>query len=269
MNHLLRDLAPISEKGWAAIEGEAKDRLTTHLAARRLVDFNGPHGWEHSVTDLGRVEAVSGPAAGVTARRRRVLPLVELRATFEVSRAELDDAERGAENLDLAGLEEAAKAIALAENSAVFHGYTAAGIVGITEAASHRPVALERGVAGYPAVTARAVDALRGAGIDGPYGLAIGPGGYTSIIETDEHGHLLLDHLRQILGGPVVWAPGIRGAVVMSMRGGDFVLDCGQDLSIGYLDHTAETVRLYFEETISFRVLEPDAAVALEDTPSA
>jgi uncharacterized linocin/CFP29 family protein len=53
------------------------------------------------------------------------------------------------------------------------------------------------------------------------------------------------------------------------MRGGDFVLDCGQDLSIGYLDHTAETVRLYFEESIAFRVLEPDAAIALQDTPSA
>ena len=40
-------------------------------------------------------------------------------------------------------------------------------------------------------------------------------------------GYLLLDHLRQILGGPVVWAPGVEGGVVLSLRGGDFVLDCG------------------------------------------
>ena len=263
MNHLLRELAPISELGWDAIESEAKARLTTHLAARRMVDFNGPHGWERSATELGRVEAIAGPAAEIGARRRRVLPLVELRTTFELSRAELDDADRGATDLDLAGLDDAARAIALAENSAVFHGYSSAGIVGITEAASHPPITLDSGFGAYPSITARAVDALRGAGIDGPYGLAIGPAGYTSIIETDEHGHLLLDHLRQILGGPVVWSPGVQGAVVLSMRGGDFVLDCGQDLSIGYLDHTADTVTLYFEESMTFRVLEPDAAIAL------
>ena len=65
-------------------------------------------------------------------------------------------------------------------------------------------------------------------------------------------------------GGPVVWAPGVEGSVVLSVRGGDFVLDSGQDLSIGYLDHDAASVRLYLEESFSFRVLESDAAVALK-----
>ena len=37
----------------------------------------------------------------------------------------------------------------------------------------------------------------------------------------------------------------------------------GQDLSIGYSDHDASVVRLYLEESFSFRVVEPDAAVAL------
>jgi uncharacterized linocin/CFP29 family protein len=50
---------------------------------------------------------------------------------------------------------------------------------------------------------------------------------------------------------------------VVSLRGGDFVFDCGQDLSIGYLSHSADKVRLYFEESFSFRVVEPYAAVAL------
>jgi uncharacterized linocin/CFP29 family protein len=200
----------------------------------------------------------------MTARRRRVLPLVEFRAEFEVSRADLDDADRGAGDLDLAELEAAAIRFALAENATVFHGYTAAGIAGIAESSSHRPIALEGDFREYPTFVARAVNVLREAGIGGPYGLAIGPDGYTGIIETTEHGgYPLLDHLRQILGGPVVWAPGVQGAIVLSVRGGDFVLDCGQDLSIGYLDHTADAVRLYFEESISFRVVEPDAAIAL------
>jgi uncharacterized linocin/CFP29 family protein len=53
MNHLYRELAPISDAAWAQIEDEAKSRLSTHLAARKLVDFAGPHGWGHSSTDLG------------------------------------------------------------------------------------------------------------------------------------------------------------------------------------------------------------------------
>jgi uncharacterized linocin/CFP29 family protein len=47
------------------------------------------------------------------------------------------------------------------------------------------------------------------------------------------------------------------------LRGGDYVIECGQDLSVGYLDHTDATVRLYFEESLSFAVNEPAAAVAL------
>ena len=264
MDHLYRDLAPISESAWEQIESEAKGRLVTHLAARKLVDLEGPRGWGHSATDLGRVDEAESPAEGVTAARRRVLPLVELRAAFSVSREELDDADRGAGNIELPELDEAVRQIALAENATVFHGYVAGGMLGLTEASSHPPVAIEEDMEQYPKVVGQATDALRRAGIGGPYGLAIDPAIYTGIVETTEHGgYLLLDHLHQILGGPVVWAPGVEGGVVLSLRGGDFVMDAGQDLSIGYRDHDADVVRLYVEESFSFRVVEPDAVVAL------
>jgi uncharacterized linocin/CFP29 family protein len=262
MNHLLRGLAPINDAGWEAIEDESKSRLTTYLAARRLVDFVGPGGWTHSSTDLGRIKSIDAPAKGVTAAQRRVLPLVEIRAVFEVSRAELDDAERGAEDVNFEDLDRAAKALALAENMAVFNGYPAAAITGIVEGCADRHVPLgDYGT--YPVSVATAVNTLLESGIAGPYGLAISPEGYTGIVETTEAGDLLLDHLRRILGGPVVWTPGIDEGVVVSLRGGDFILDVGEDASIGYLDHTADTVRLYFEESFSFRVTEPDAAVLL------
>jgi uncharacterized linocin/CFP29 family protein len=265
MDHLYRDLAPISEAAWSQIEDEAASRLVTHLAARKLVDLSGPHGWGHSSTDLGRVSEVPGPAEGVSATQRRVLPLVELRAEFSVARTELDDADRGAGNIELRELDEAVRQIALAENVSVFHGYAAAGMLGITESSSHPPIDVDADVEQYPKVVAQATDVLRRSGIGGPYGLAISPDIYTRIVETDEHGgHLLFDHLRDILGGPLVWAPGVQGGVVLSLRGGDFVLDCGQDLSVGYRAHDADVVQLYVEESFSFRVVEPDAAVVLQ-----
>jgi uncharacterized linocin/CFP29 family protein len=173
--------------------------------------------------------------------------------------------ERGALDVDLGPLDAAATKMAEVENSVVFHGYAAAGINGILASSSHPEMPLGPDPATtYPRAVARAVEAIRQSGIGGPYGLAIGPDGYTAVIETTENGgYPLFDHLGKILGGPVVWAPGLTGAVVLSLRGGDFILESGQDLSIGYLSHTAEDVTLYLEETFSFRVTEPDAAVAL------
>ncbi len=264
MNHLHRHLAPIADAGWQAIEEEIKPRLETYLAARKLVDFEGPLGWTHSATTLGRTAPIAGPLPDVTGAQRQVLPLVELRAPFVVSRSEVDAAERGATDLDLPGLEEAGRRIALAENTAVFHGYGRRQIKGITENTSHSGAHALRRRRALPHRRGRGRRRAPGAGIGGPYGLALSPGIYTEIVHTAEHGgHLLLDHLRQILGGPLVWAPGVECGIVLSLRGGDFVLESGQDISIGYASHDAEVVALYLEESFSFRVLEPDAAVQL------
>ena len=264
MNHLLRAHAPISDAGWNLLDQEASERLAPALAARKLVDFSGPNGWEHSATNLGRTSPLAqAPGEGVSSLRRRVLPLAELRADFELSREELCDADRGADDTDLGELDQAAHRIALAENVAVFHGWHGA-FTGIAEASPHKEIQLGPEPDDYPQRAATAVEQLLCSGITGPYGLALGREHYRRVVETAEHGgYLLLDHLRKILEGPIVWAPGVNGAVVVSLRGGDFILDCGQDLSIGYASHDSEVVRLYLQESFSFHVATPEAAVAL------
>jgi uncharacterized linocin/CFP29 family protein len=263
MNHLLRGHAPISDAGWNLLDEEARQRLSPALAARRLVDFSGPYGWDHSATNLGRIRPLPNvPGDGVSGVQRQVLPLVELRADFELSRSELRDADRGADDTDLAALDTAAHQIAVAENVAVFHGWHGA-IAGIAEASPHERVSLGDAEA-YPTRVAGAVEQLLCSGVAGPYGLALGREQYRLVVETAQHGgYPLLDHLRQILEGPFVWAPGVQGAIVLSMRGGDFIFESGEDLSIGYNSHDGEAVRLYLEESFSFHVATPEAAVAL------
>jgi uncharacterized linocin/CFP29 family protein len=264
MSHLLRAHAPITEAGWDLLDSEARERLAPALAARRLVDFSGPRGWAHSATNLGRTGSVAGAPDGIEAAKRRALPLVEARAPFSVGRSELADADRGAEDVDLGELDGAAQRIAVAENAAVFHGWPDAGIEGIAEATTHDPVPLGEDCERYPRHVAVAVDTLRGVGIDGPYGLALGPEAHTRVLETSQHGgYPLLEHLREILGGPLVWAPGVKGAVVMRVGGDHFLFDCGQDLSIGYESHDGDAVQLYLEQSFSFRIATPEAAVAL------
>lgn len=57
--------------------------------------------------------------------------------------------------------------------------------------------------------------------------------------------------------------PAIDGAFVLSTRGGDFDLQLGTDVSIGYLSHDADTVQLYLEETLTFLCYTAEASVAL------
>jgi uncharacterized linocin/CFP29 family protein len=266
MNHLLRQAAPITESGWALLDGEAKQRLGATLGARKLVDYGGPYGWHFSSASLGRAKPLAAePAEGVTALQRVVLPAVEFRSDFFLSRSALADYDRGAVDTDLGTLDDAAHRIAVAENSAVFHGLEEAGISGIAQASTQQPIPLGEDAKSFPRHVAQALEALRNAGVGGPFGLALGPNAYTAAVEVTEAGGLVVDHLAEILGGPVVWAPGVRGGVVLSQRGGDFLMGVGQDLSIGYDHHDAETVHLYLEESFVLRIATPEAAVWLTD----
>jgi uncharacterized linocin/CFP29 family protein len=265
MNDLRRELAPISREAWAEIDEEARETLKRTLAARRLVDFRGPLGWDHSAVGMGRTEVLSPPPReGVVAARRKVQPLVELRAPLALAGAARAAVPRGARDADLWPLKEAARAIAIAEDRAVFHGYAEADIQGICEAAADTALAIPDQYESYPDVVARALARLRTAGVDGPYGIALGPRCYTGLMQTTTSaGFPVIQHVQKLLDGPVVWAPGVDGAVVISLRGGDFELCVGRDLSVGYQGHTADAVELYVEESFTFRVLAAEAAVPL------
>lgn len=264
MNHLNRELAPIADNAWTQIEAEANRSLKHYLAARRLVDFEGPLGWHNSSVDLGRVENLKGSPAGTESARRKVLPMLELRTPFSVSRTELAAAERGATDLDLDAVIAASTSGALAEDTTIFHGHEAAGIRGIVESSPHGAIPISKDYSKYPEHVAKAVAILRGADVAGPYAIALGARCYTGVTETTEHGgYPVFEHLRQILGGPVVWAPAVEGAVVLSQRGGDFVMTVGQDFSIGYQATDAAAVELYLEESFTFQIVTPGAAVHL------
>jgi uncharacterized linocin/CFP29 family protein len=258
-----RELAPISDAAWSAIDDEATRVLKLKLAARKLVEFHGPKGPDFSAIQLGRLQSVKSPLAGVDAATRRVQLLTELRTSFELSRTELDAIERGCPDPDLEPLVEAATRIAAVEDAAVFHGYAAGGIEGIAQASPHPTQTISADYSAYPRCVAEATRLLRHAGVDGPYGIALGPRCYAGLTQATQGGYPVLSVIKRIVDGPIVWAPAVDGAVVLSTRGQDFELTVGRDLSIGYVSHTDSAVRLYFTESFTFRVLTPEAAVAL------
>jgi uncharacterized linocin/CFP29 family protein len=266
MKNLHRELAPISDAAWADLEEEARRTFKRHVAGRRVVDLPEPVGAEMAAVGTGHLEAIDPPAAGIVAHTRRSQPVVELRVPFTVDRRQVDDVERGAKDADWQPVKDAARKIAFAEDRAVFEGYPAAGIAGIRQGTSNPEVALPAEVRDYPNAISQAVSTLRLAGVGGAYTLALSADAYTAVNETSDHGYPIHKHIDRVLDGEIVWAPAIDGAFLLSTRGGDFELRIGQDVSIGYLSHDGTSIRLYFQETLSFLMYTSEAAVALAAT---
>ena len=263
MNNLHRELAPISDKAWAQIEEEASRTLKRHLAARRVVDVPDPKGLELSAGGTGQLHQIEAPGDGIQAAQRDAKAIVELRVPFELTRQAIDDVERGATDSDWSPVKEAARKIAFAEDRAVFDGYAAAGIQGIREGSSNPGVVLPANVRGYPGAVAQAVSHLRLAGVNGPYALVLGAEAYTAASGGSDEGYPVFHHLERVVDGGIIWAPAIEGGCVLTTRSGDFALDIGQDISIGYQSHSRTVVELYFLETFTFRLLTTEAAVVL------
>ena len=127
MNHLLRELAPVTDAAWARDRGRG--------APRPHATSSPPAGWSTSsarragttrALGLGRVtDAQEGPAEGVESRVRLVQPLIELRTPFTLARDEIDAVERGAPDADWDPVVHAARRAALAEDRLVFGGFPA------------------------------------------------------------------------------------------------------------------------------------------------
>jgi uncharacterized linocin/CFP29 family protein len=263
MNNLHRELAPISDAAWADIEEEASRTLKRHLAARRVVDVQGPKGVELAAVGTGHLQKIEAPGEGVQAAQRVAIPLVELRVPFVLTRQAIDDVERGATDSDWSPVKEAARTIAFAEDRAVFDGYAAAGIQGIRAGNSNTPVVLPANVQRYPSAVAQAVSQLRLAGVNGPYALVLGAEAFTAAHGGSDEGYPVFHHIERVVDGGIIWAPAIKGGFVVTTRSGDFELDIGQDISIGYHSHSDTVVELYFQETFTFRLLTSEAAVVL------
>jgi uncharacterized linocin/CFP29 family protein len=263
VNNLHRELAPVSDAAWAQIEQETTRTLKRYLAGRRVVDVPAPAGVAVPGVATGHLLPLSPPAEGLLASQREFKAFVELRVPFELSRQTIDDVERGSEDSDWQPAKDAARKFAFAEDSAIFDGYREANIQGIRERTSNQVQALPSDVLNYPNAIAHALSQLRLVGVSGPYSVLLGADEYTQLAETSDHGYPVLEHVKRIVDGDIIWAPAIAGAFVLTTRGGDFELNIGQDVSIGYLSHTESAVRLYLQETFTFRVLTSEASVAL------
>ena len=264
MDLLKRALAPVLPEAWAAVDAEAARVLKLNLAGRKLVDFSGPKGWKKAAVNTGRVALLPDRTdPDIHLGIREVQPLVEVRVPIKLPIMELDLVARGASNPELGPVVKAAEKVARIEDGAIFNGLPAAGIKGILPASPHPPVRIPEEITALPRPVVAATETLRQAGVSGPYALVLGAELYDQVFGTTVEGHPLPRRIEPLLVERIVRATTFEGGLVISLRGGDYELTVGQDLSVGYAHHEKHEVELYLTESFTFRVLESAAAVRL------
>jgi uncharacterized linocin/CFP29 family protein len=262
MDILKRSFAPISEEAWRVLDDQAREVLKDNLSARRFVDVVGPMGWDFQGFGTGKLVLPEGQQKGaVQYGIRQFQPMVEARVSFEMNIWDLDDISRGAKDVDLSSLEEAARKIAAFEERAIYHGLEDGCIEGLFKgAASSMDLNLSKSkdmIAGV-AKAVRSMETL----VKGPFALVGGDKLFSAIDSFYEP-----YPMRKNLSGLVeklIYAPLLDGALLVSLAGGYTELTLGQDMSLGYESHDSNVVRLFFTETFAFRMLEPRAVMVLK-----
>ncbi len=266
MDILKRELAPIPAEAWAAIDQQATRTLTAMLSARKVVDLSGPMGTDFPGVPEGRLDYPKNQAkSGLTYGIHKIHHLVETRIPFELDIREMDNVVRGAKDLDLASLEDAARKIALFEEKVVYHGMPEANIKGLKICKGERCLTIGSQPEQLLEAIAQGVTTFTERSIEGPYSFVVGPKLW-SRMSAHVQGYPVKMQAENILGGTVVLSPYLSEdygdeAFMVSTRGGDFELIIGQDLAVGYETHNAEKVKLYFTESFTFRILETAAVI--------
>jgi uncharacterized linocin/CFP29 family protein len=254
--------APMAPATWSALEDDVREVLKERLVGRRVVDFDGPHGLGFAALNLGAI-APREIAPGISGGTRVVLPLLEARAPFELSRLALENHERGAPQLDDEPALDAARKLADLEDRAIFDGLAHASIRGLLAASSQPRIPIGGDAQSTIDAVTRALLALDDAAVNGPYAVVLGHEAYRRVAAGPAYPPLRT--LRELVGERVLHSRVLRGGLVVSLRGGDFRLTVGQDVAIGYTAHDAERVSLYLLESFTFSVSSPEAVVGLEE----
>lgn len=261
MNLLRKEFAPVSEAAWQEINTLAKETLQANLSARKFVSVDGPRGIDYTSVSLGRLAVPNKQKnGGVQYGVNKILPLVEARISFPLEIWELDNIDRGAKDISLEAITDAARKMAAFEEDVVYNGFKEGGVIGLNQIASKNMVAMSMDMDSVVDAVSEALARLRKDGIDTAADLVAGPALWKFLAHVFPGG-TLGDIVKKQTGGSLIYSEAVDGAILVAARGGDTELTVGQDFAVGYHSHDSEKVNLFLTESFTFRVINPEAIV--------
>ena len=271
MPYLPREDAPFGAGVWDLIDGAVIGAAKSQLAGRRVLELVGPLGLGVQVIPRGEQCAETevrfrDTAAGMTVPQS--LPLPMLHAEFALSIRAIAATEETKAPLDLAPAVMAAIACARLEDELVFQGNGALGIEGLLSSPESARVKLgdwaKLGTAADDLI--KAVSALDAAGFPGPYTAALAPGLYNALLRAYPQTDMTqMEHAKQIITDGLVKAPALASGGVVLATGAQFAaIVLGQDMAITYVGPTATTYEFVVVESLTPRIMVPEAICVLE-----
>ncbi|MFW5872471.1 MAG: family 1 encapsulin nanocompartment shell protein [bacterium] len=261
MDILKKSLAPITKEAWEAIEEQTRDVFKTNLTARKIVDIDGPKGIDYGAVSTGKLIIPESQPNNLSYGINQVQPLIETRNLFSLNIWELDNASRGAVDINLDNLIEAAKKMAEFEEKVIYYGLKEAGIHGIVNS-SENTIKKPQDLEDLPRIIAEALDIFKINGIEGPFSLIINPKDWNDFFDSSR-GYPLNQRVGEMISGQFILAPYVSDMLLVSKRGGDMRMTIGQDLSIGYNSHDTKNVELFLTESFTFQVYEPNSFIVI------
>ena len=266
MNILKKSIAPITDHAWKEITQQADSLFNIYMTARKFSEIEGPTGLDQGGIPTGRLLVPGNQTnEGINYGVREVLPFIEIRKPFELNVWELDNAERGAKDINLDPLIKAAKEVAQFEDSAAYKGFKAGGITGLEKSTTRKKVVLPIDSNEFLKSIGSQIIQLQKDGVNGPYNLIINDNRWQQILDLTE-GYPVYKELKELIQGEIIINHSSSDTYLVSARGDDFEFTFGQDISIGYDSHTTEKVKLYFTESFTFRVLSPEAITVFSNS---
>ncbi|MHB2019588.1 MAG: family 1 encapsulin nanocompartment shell protein [Candidatus Xenobia bacterium] len=263
MSWLRRERAPLSDRVWQAIDQAAHDTARHFLAARHVADFVGPLGWENVAVRLGtssacKLEGHAPTRASVCTPD--VLLLKEVQASFSLDWSAVESFERGGPALDTDAVEAAAREVALAEDHLVFYGEG-----GLLKSGDSPSVLQGDWGTAEDVVKSvlSAVATLDEKGIAGPYALVLSPSLYWACQRAGAGGFPAARQLQAHVE-KTVRSNALQGGALFSLRGGDYQLVVGGDLTVGYLGQNETKLDMFVLETVAAQLLNPQAVCLLK-----
>lgn len=257
--YLSRDDAPFGSEVWDALDAAMIGAAKSQLTGRRLLDVEGPFGLGLKAVPLRDAETEAGLVA-------QMLPLVLIQKTFSLGRRDLASYERERVALDTGPVAAAAGDAARQEDALIFGG--AAGVPGLLTAPGVHTLQLdawdEVGVAAEDLMKAMTV--LDGAGLHGPYALALAPDRYNRLFRLYDQGKLSeLEHVQTMATGGVLKAPALASGGVLVATGRQYAaIVLGQDMAIGFVGPAGDGYDFFISESLAPLVRVPQAICVLQ-----